>query len=105
MSASPFQATAQILAEPVFGSDVLRIIAKDAAGLKKDEREAIVRGAEELEIAYRTNAAFWHQLAEAQQQIAAMKDRLFVVNALGTRAATFRPVKASGTGRFGDWVA
>ena len=79
MMESPFQITHQILTEIPNVVDELRIIAKDAK-LTAVDRDAVMRGSDELELAQRTVALLYAELIEARQQLDATRQRISSVS-------------------------
>jgi hypothetical protein len=63
-------------AEEVDNVSILRIIASDAGKLTTNDREALKRGADELELAQRTVSTLYAQLIEAKQHLQATQARL-----------------------------
>ncbi len=61
---------------PTSVSDELRIIAKDARGMSAQDRDVLRRGAEELELSNRSLALCYAMWLEANQELAAVRDRL-----------------------------
>ena len=91
MMESPFQITQRILTEVPNVVDELRIIAKDAK-LTAVDRDAVMRGSDELELAQRTVALLYADLIEARQQLDATRQRISSVS------SQF-PFMAMGTGQ------
>jgi hypothetical protein len=77
---SPFTAVARILNEAANGSDTLRIIAKDGAGLSAEDRRNIRAAADELETAQRAHLLTYTQLIETQQKLTAANEALIEAN-------------------------
>ena len=76
MIESPFLTVNRVIAEPVNTFDELRIIAHDAKHLSAVDRDAIRRGADELESAQRVLLVTHVQLLETQHQLIAVNDQL-----------------------------
>lgn len=92
MTESPFVTIHNIVCEPANAVAELRIIARDEHRLADRDREAIVRGADELELAQRAAALTYAQLLEARQHLAAATDRLNALQARAPLIMTLGPV-------------
>ena len=76
MTESPFMTTSQILADTPNGFDELRIIAQDERRLTKQDRDTLVRCADEMERNQRQLILTLSQLIEVNGRYIAVNDRL-----------------------------
>lgn len=76
MIESAFVTVNRVISEPSNTFDELRIIAKDAQHLSAIDRDAISRGADELESILRAFFVQGMQLIEMQQRLIAVNERL-----------------------------
>lgn len=92
MTESPFVTIHNVICEPTSAVAELRIIARDERRLADRDREAIVRGADELELAQRAAALTYALLLDARQHLAAVTDRLSAMQGRAPLVMTLGPV-------------
>ena len=91
-----FVQTQAILAEESLVSDELRIIAKDARGLRSDERQSIRDAAGLMEYMLTNYGLLSFRLSETEQRLIATAERLREANATLQANALFPVIVASG---------
>src|ERR1700677_1768756 len=86
MTESAFVTVNNIIAEQTNVVEELSIIAKDERHLKAADRDALIRGADELETAQRSCAFVYAALLDTQRQLAAVSEKLTEVRAENARS-------------------